>query len=542
MRRALAVLVAGTLAAGGCAEEPNSPISEPEQPAAAATTPAPTQPPEPRLAWGPTEAELQQAMADAAELSDEAAAGQVIVARYDGTEPATAAQLVTDYHLGGVILFSQNIASLDQVSATSAAVQEAVAATRQWPAMVAVDNEGGLVQRLSGDVGPWTSYPPLLSAGAASDAPDVITAAYQAMAAELVASGITTNFAPVADVTVGPSDVTIGTRSAGSDPQRVAQVVVAASAGFSAGGVLSSVKHFPGHGSLNVDSHLRLPVLDTPTAELVNRDLVPFAAGVDAGSPMVMVGHIAVTDWDPDVPATLSPAAYSYLRDQLGFTGVAVTDALDMGALTATWSSEQIAVMALNAGADLLLVPGDVAAAHGGIMDALADGTLSRDRLTQAAGRVIAMLRWQRQLAAAATPAPVGSAGPAAQALAAAAITMVAGQCSAAVVGGTVRLQGGTASERQLLTTGLTAAGVDVVDPAQTLVVLADRDWSGGSADVVVALDSPYVLTGARADTVIAAYSDTPTSLNALVAVLTGSATATGRLPVTVGDLPASVC
>ncbi|MFV0426970.1 MAG: glycoside hydrolase family 3 N-terminal domain-containing protein [Beutenbergiaceae bacterium] len=502
----------------------------------------PSPSPPPALAWGPTQSQLQQAMDEAAQLSDEAAAGQVIVARYDGTEPATAAQMVTDYQLGGVILFSQNIVSLDQVSATSAAVQEAVAATRPWPAMVAVDNEGGSVQRLSGDAGPWTSFPPFLSAGAASDAPDAIAAAYQAMAAELVASGITTNFAPVADVTVGPSDLTIGTRSAGSDPQRVAQVVVAASAGFSAGGVLGSLKHFPGHGSLNVDSHLRLPVLETPTAELATRDLVPFAAGIDAGSPMVMVGHIAVTDWDRGVPATLSSAAYSYLRDQLGFTGVAVTDALDMGALTATWSSEQIAVMALNAGADLLLVPADVAAAHRGIMSALADGTLSRERLTEAAGRVIAMLRWQQQLATAATPAPVGSAGPAAQALAAAAITMVAGQCDAAVVAQTVRLQGGTAAAREALATALATAGVEVDDRAETVVALAYQGWSGDDADVVVALDSPYLLTGAQAGTVIVSYSDSPTSLAALAAVLTGTAEATGRLPVTVGELPASVC
>ena len=275
-------------------------------------------------------------MADAAELSDAEAAGQVLIARYSGADPEAARALVSEYGLAGVILFTENVASLDQVVATGEAVQDAVGETRDWPGIVSVDNEGGIVQRLSGATGPWTTFPPFQAAGAASDDPGTIAAAYEAMGRELAGSGITMNFAPDADVTVGPSDVTIGDRSAGSDPDRVADTVVAALQGFADGGVLTSIKHFPGHGSLNVDSHETLPVLDTPISELEKDDLVPFAAGIDAGAPMVMVGHIAVTEWDAGVPASLSPAAYDYLRDELGFTGVAVTDGLDMGALTQT--------------------------------------------------------------------------------------------------------------------------------------------------------------------------------------------------------------
>src|SRR5690606_40005700 len=120
---------------------------------------------------------------------------------------------------------------------------------------------------------------------------------------------------------------------------------------------------------------------------------------VEAGAPPVIVGHIAVTDWDPGVPASLSPAAYDYLRSELGFTGVAVTDGLDMGALTATRGPGEIAAEAIAAGADLLLSPADVTAARDGILDALEDGSRDRDRLTDAARRVIALARRPAPLA-----------------------------------------------------------------------------------------------------------------------------------------------
>lgn len=550
MRRGWALALAGVLALGACTApdgggEPTS-SSEPSPSVTPSSEPSPTA--EPTLPWGPTEADLEQAMADAAELSDEAAAGQVLIARYGGTDPAVPAELVSDLGLGGVILFSENVSSLEQVSATADAVQEAVADTRDWPGIVSVDNEGGIVQRLSGESGPWTTFPPFQVAGAASGSPEVVAAAYEAMGRELLASGITMDFAPDADVTVGPSDVTIGTRSAGSDPDLVADTVVAALGGFAAGGVLTSLKHFPGHGSLNVDSHESLPVLDTPTAALASGDLVPFAEGIDAGAPMVMVGHIAVTDWDEGVPASLSPAAYSYLRDELGFTGVAVTDGLDMGALTATHSDAEIAVEALNAGADLLLSPGDVRAARDGILAALEDGSLDRDRLTEAAGRVIALVRWQAELADAADVGPddVGAAGPAVEALGAAAITVVAGECSGALAGPRIHVRGGTEDAWNSFAAAAEEAGLEVVPLEQEAdtevrLLVAGSDGSA-SADVAIALEAPYSLASSPADTLIAAYGSDAATMAALAQVLTGEASAPGQLPVAVGDLPASAC
>jgi beta-N-acetylhexosaminidase len=553
-RRQLALAaLAGALLLVGCTDpqgggEP-TPTGEPS-PSTTSPTPAPSESPtaEPTLAWGPTEVDLEQAMADAAALSDEAAAGQVLIGRFSGTDPAAAAAAVSELDLAGVVVFANNVDSLDQMIAVGDAVHEAVGATRDWPGIVSVDNEGGMVQRLSGATGPWTTFPPFQVAGAASSSPEVISAAYAAMGRELLASGITMNFAPDADVTVGPADVTIGSRSAGSDPDRVADTVVAAYEGFTAGGVLTSAKHFPGHGSLEVDSHESLPVLDASTAELASRDLVPFQAAVDAGVPMVMMGHIAVSDWDPGVPASLSPAAYSYLRTELGFTGVAVTDGLDMGALTSTYTDAQIAAQALIAGADLLLGPTDVRAARDGILAALADGSLSRDRLTEAAGRVIALMRWQEQLAerSDAGPEDVGASGPAVADLAAAAVTVVAGECSGALAGPRIHVHGGTVAAWDAFVAAAEGGGLEVVpleEPADTDVRLLTAGSDGAAAaDVAIALDSPYPLSASPAETLIAGYGSTPEALAAVVAVLTGAASAPGRLPVEVGDLPASAC
>ncbi len=361
--------------------------------------PEPESEPEP-LAWGVTELDIEQARAHAAELSDEDLAGLVIVARYDGTAPEVPAGLVRDLRLGGIILFSPNITGLDQVQATAGAIQDVHEELgRDWPATIAVDNEGGIVQRLSGERGPWTTFPAFAAAGDAE--PGVVSAAMAAMARELRASGVNTNYAPVADVT-SQTDVTIRSRAASDDTGTVSRAVVEAVEGFTGGGVLSSIKHFPGHGNLGTDSHVGLPLQNASMEEVIERDLPPFIAGIEAGAPMVMMGHIAVRDWDEGVPASLSHVAYDYLRDDLGFTGVTISDGLDMGALQGT--SAEIAVRAMNAGCDILLTPSNPQGARDGLLEALKSGELSRDRLVEAAGRVIAMMRHQEALAANAGP------------------------------------------------------------------------------------------------------------------------------------------
>lgn len=557
-RRTLAVLAAVALFGTACTtgaggpdgSDDQSPTStgEPSTDDDANPDPTASPSPEPALAWGPTEADLTESTQVAQQMDDDELAGQVIIARYSGAHPGEAAALVESYHLAGVILFAENITSADQVRQSADAVQEAQAEMgRDWPAVISVDNEGGLVQRMSGASGDWTTFPPFAASGATRDG-EVVAEAMAAMATELRASGVTMNFAPVADVSIGAADPTINMRAAGDDPEMVSETVQAALTGFADGGVLTSVKHFPGHGALTVDSHHDLPVLDAAEQDLTERDLVPFADAIESGAPMVMLGHIAVDVWDEGVPATLSPRAYGVLREDLGFTGVAITDGLDMGALTATRSSGQIAVEALSAGADLLLTPADTAGAHEAIVAALADGSLDRDRVEEAAGRVIALQHWQADVAEQAGPVAdddVGSAAQAASELSAAAITVVAGECSGELVGQRLHVRGGSSDDWVAFTDAAGEAGLDVVpleEPADTSVRLISAGTPAAGGDVAIALDGPWQLAEADAQTLIATHSRTAASMAAVVQVLQGEAPAPGRLAFAIDGLPRSAC
>jgi len=200
-------------------------------------------------------------------------------------------------------------------------------------------------------------------------------------------------------VTIGAADPTIGDRSASGDPAVAARTVRAASAGLLQGGTVPVLKHFPGHGSVTSDSHQGLPVQPATQAQLDARDLIPFRVAVAAGVPVVMIGHLDLVQFDPGVPSSLSPATYHLLRDSLGFDGVAVTDALDMGAVSPGAQGEE-AVQALVAGADLLLMPRDVAAALARIVAAVQAGTQPVERLQEAATRVVALQMWSVALRA----------------------------------------------------------------------------------------------------------------------------------------------
>lgn len=340
-------------------------------------------------------------------------AGQVIVGRWQGTDPATAAALVSDLNLAGVQLTGGNILDGAQVRATNEAVAAAFAASgRDFPPIIGVDQEGGQVAHLSGVT---TDLPPFASAGAAAstgaDGTQSVRAAMAAAAMELRDLGFTWVFAPVADVTIGSADPTIGSRSPSSDPQVAAATSVAAVQGYNDAAIASTVKHFPGHGSATEDSHQTLPVLNASMAELRARDLLPFAASIGAGAPAVMVGHLDVAAIAPGVPTSLAPQTYTLLRDELGFQGVAITDSLGMGGVM---SRPSPAVDALAAGADLLLMPADTRLAHAQVTQAIESGAVPRARAEEAAARVIALQRWQ-QRAAAGAPVPADSAAQAAE-------------------------------------------------------------------------------------------------------------------------------
>lgn len=349
--------------------------------------------PNPRTPWGPSLADVAEAREAVATMPVEQLAGQVIVARFSGADPAAARAVVEAWHLGGVIVMRDNVATVEQVRATTAAVHAAVGADgRSWPAIVTVDEEGGRVSRLRGLL---ADLPPFAAFGGAD--PAATRSRFAALGRDLRGLGFTMDFAPVADVTIGAADPTIGDRSASSDPGLAARAVVAASGGLLEGGAVPVLKHFPGHGSVTTDSHVGLPVQGASLDALDARDLRPFRAAVDAGVPAVMVGHLDVTALEPGVPSSLSPATYALLREGLGFEGVAITDALDMGAVAGGGAGEET-VRALVAGADVALMPPDVGAAHAAVVAAVDSGRLPRERLEDAAARVVALQLWVADL------------------------------------------------------------------------------------------------------------------------------------------------
>ncbi len=485
--------------------------------------------------WGPSGRELRRAEAITGRMSLPDLAGQVIVASYGGRRPPTS--LIEDLHLGGVIVMSGNIGSTDQLRRSNRALQAAARSSgRTWPVFVGVDQEGGVVERVKGRA---TRFPAFMSAGAARDTA-LTRRTTAASGAELSDLGFTVVFAPDADVTTGPGDPTIGSRSASSRPKAVARHMNAAVDGYLSGGILPVIKHFPGHGSVRTDSHLALPVQDKSLRRLRATDLVPFASGVDEGVPAVMVGHLDIRAVDPGTPSSLSAKVVDgLLRRDLGYGGLVVTDALNMGAVTDGYAGGRAAVQALRSGADVVLMPPDPAGARSAIVRAVRDGSLARTRVRQAAARQIALLLHQDAIEPALTREP-GSSRRDSYRLSAGAATVVKGPCRGRLVGKAVRATGPDSAVARF---NAAAARAGLRTGAGTSVALVGYAGSGATADVVVTLDTPYPLGASRARVAkIAMYGDTPGAMRALVDVLLGKARAPGRLPVPVKGVPRTGC
>ncbi|HYT25493.1 MAG TPA: glycoside hydrolase family 3 N-terminal domain-containing protein, partial [Actinomycetota bacterium] len=293
--------------------------------------------------------------------------------------------------LGGVVLYARNVASPAQVERLTAALRA------ERPALlVATDEEGGDVTRLEAATG--SSYPGNLALGAAGD-PALTRAVGAALGADLAAAGISLDFAPVADVNSNPANPVIGVRSFGADPGRVAAHVVAMVEGLQGAGVAACAKHFPGHGDTAVDSHLELPTAGGDAATLAGA-LVPFRAAVAAGVRCVMTAHVRVPAYGED-PATLDRRVLTgLLREELGFDGLVVTDALEMRAIAGTVGFGEGGVRALTAGADALCIggghtgEGTVDLLRDAVVDAVRAGRLAEERLAEAAARVARVGTW----------------------------------------------------------------------------------------------------------------------------------------------------
>lgn len=531
---ALAVVLAGCTGDGastgddGAATTPVAPSTTRGAAPDTGATSAPTAAPDDGEA-------LSQRVADlVAEMTLAEKAGQVIVATYAGAAPPV--DLVVDHHLGGVIVMADNMGSTTELAASNEALAQAVADSgRQWPVFIGVDQEGGTVERAKGDLTRWPSF---MSYGAADDG-DLTRRAAQASGGELRSLGFTVVFAPVADVTIGTADPIIRSRSAGGDPELVAEHAVAAAQGYLDAGVMPVLKHFPGHGSVTVDSHVDLPVQDRTVEELRGTDWVPFAAGVEAGLPSVMVGHIALPDVGADLPASVEPEVIDgLLRDDLGFEGLVVTDAMNMGAVTAGLTTGEAAVRTLQAGADVVLMPADTLAARDAIVAAVEEGSLSETRLDEAVGRQLeALLEVGSADAEAVEP---GTSEDLAQEVSAAAVAQVSGECGVPLVGDSVSVRG---PDEAVARFEEAAAAAGLATGSGPTVALAGPGAGAATADVVVALDTPYVLGPSTAWTAkLALFGDTPGAMRALVDVLLGEAPAPGQLPVDVVGLDRGGC
>lgn len=375
------------LTLAGCAGTVPEPSPDSQPSAAQAIAPAPVQEPSSSPEPSPTP-EPDPIALQLAGLTTEQKVGQLLLAGIEGTAAGEdAIQAVQHIQAGGVILFSRNV---DTCAQTAQLVSELKALNGQHvPLLIAADEEGGLVSRMPKEV---RDLPSAYTFGKTGDE-ELCHRLGQALAAQCAALGINIDFAPVADVWSNPNNTVIGTRSFGTDGETVARLVPQVMAGLSESGVIPVIKHFPGHGDTAADSHYDLPVVTKTLEELEELELLPFRAALDAGAPAVMAAHLLVQEVDDTLPASLSPKVVDgLLRDALGFDGVVFTDDLTMGAISNTYGMGEAAVLAVEAGCDVLLVchgADNLRQAYDALLEAVNSGRISAERLDESVTRIL---------------------------------------------------------------------------------------------------------------------------------------------------------
>jgi beta-N-acetylhexosaminidase len=335
--------------------------------------------------------------------------GQLIVPAFDSNFVSTdsdtydaLSRLVRDYHVGGFHVFGASIPApsvllnagygtviLGQPFSAASLINR-LQTLSKVPLLNTADFETGVGFRISGA----TSFPRQMAMGAiaGADGERLVREEARITAIEAGALGVQVNFAPVADVNNNPRNPVINIRSYGEDPARVAALVAAYVGGAKSGGMIATVKHFPGHGDTDVDSHLGLPVVSYDRRRLQDVEFVPFRRGIDEGVEAVMAAHIELPSLDPapQTPATFSrPILHDLLRQDLGFAGLVYTDSMSMDAVAKMVSPGEGAVRALAAGADQVLHSPDPIAAFNGIRQALATGRLSQPQIDGSVRRVL---------------------------------------------------------------------------------------------------------------------------------------------------------
>ncbi|MBP1966278.1 beta-N-acetylhexosaminidase [Paenibacillus aceris] len=518
--------------------------------------------------------------------------GQMLLCGFEGIEATDKLKaLIAEHHIGGVIYFARNVEQTEQVAELSKQLQQIAEDSGTLPLWVSIDQEGGMVARITEGVALMPGQM-ALAAGAILSDERGSDAAYEAAlisGKELRALGINLNFAPVLDVNNNPDNPVIGVRSFGESAELVAEFGRRSVQGFQDANVVATAKHFPGHGDTSVDSHLDLPTIVHDQERIRALELVPFVKAIENGVDAIMSSHIYFPAFEAEkLPATLSKSVLSgLLREELGYEGVIMTDCMEMNAIAEHYGTVAASVMAIEAGADLVLIShrldrqiGAIAA----IEQAVHEGRISEARIDASVQRLLA-LKERRGLLVPQTgsEAEVGTAEhcAVAQRLSEASITLVKDEqgllplkrvktlavtVAAAVSSGVDEAYAGPAS----LGAALAERGLDVLDRVLPLAevggltgsVLAAAEEAEqivigtynarfhtaqvelvralqalGKPLVVVALRVPYdLLELPEVSTFIAAYESRPLALQSTAKCLLGELEMKGRLPVTLGS------
>jgi beta-N-acetylhexosaminidase len=482
--------------------------------------------------------------------------GALVWAGFDGEHaPGEILDGIRGGRIGGILLFAirGNVRSKEQVRAMLREIQRAAHDGGLPPVPVAVDQEGGQVVRV-----PYRAvFPSAMAIGATGD-PTLAERAAQAVALGLRADGISVNHAPVCDVNVEPRNPVIGTRSFGDDPGRVSGFAAAWVRGSEGAGVATTPKHFPGHGGSAVDSHLGLVEIAADRATIERRDLLPFQAAFDAGASMVMTAHVRYPALDPQSPATISTAILTdLLRGRMGFTGLCVTDSLDMSGIEVD-SPERVIGRAITAGNDAVMVTSHIdrqLAAGEWIASAA-----SKARIAEALGRVARFRsrfgidvpdddiddRPARELAAEIAARSITHLGPRLPRLdgRVRVVTFEPSRVSPAEeLSDPVGLLEQALRRRFGARLAFGRRGQVPEGAGPTIVFTFNAFFDDeqrralprllGTHGILVALRSPYDATLAQGRPALLTYTDVPVSLEAVAAVLGGERAATGQLPVT---------
>src|SRR5690606_17049579 len=275
--------------------------------------------------------------------------GQLIISGIKGlTLLPEEAEFIRNSKLGGIILFAHNYQDPAQLAELVNVIQKE---RDEYPLFISVDQEGGRVARFKTH---FSQLPPMLHLSKL-DSPKITFEVHQLLAKELAACGVNVCYSPCCDILTNPENKVIGDRAFGEDAETVEKHISAAIRGLQTNGIMACAKHFPGHGDTHKDSHVDLPLVKTSLKELQNREMIPFIKASKSRVEFMMMGHLLVDALDEKYPTSLSAKAYDFLRNETKFTKIVITDDMEMKAVSDRYSIEEAAILAMNAGADMLL-------------------------------------------------------------------------------------------------------------------------------------------------------------------------------------------